>query len=86
MIVNDNVKFALAWRRNNKKIFLSGAKPAASQWHEYDPENPSDELEDGCWHLLETAGGWIETSRYCNQRHWVDCDTAVVKRFARVWL
>jgi hypothetical protein len=59
---------------------------AAGYWHDYDPENPSDELEDGCWHLLETADGWIETSRYCNQRHWVDCDTAVVKRFARVWL
>lgn len=63
---------------------LSYSRSAAGQWHDYDAENPSDELVDGCWHLLETADGLIKTSRYCNQRHFIDCDTAVVRRFARI--
>lgn len=59
-------------------------KPATSRWRDYDPENPSDKLADGRWYLID-CGDRISTSRWCNQRHWLDEDTAVVKRFARVW-
>jgi hypothetical protein len=79
---SDDTALAYFWF---DKGFVSESASGATQWHDYDPEQLSEELEDGRWHLID-CGNYIGTSRWCDQRHWLDDDTAVVKRFARVWV
>lgn len=63
-------------------LIRNGIDAAAAPWQDYDPETSPD-IEEGCWHLID-CGDSIDTSRWCNQRHWIDADTAIVKRYARV--